>query len=127
MIVDGGAAVAPRKLLKLHYLTFDVAAAPHWLPVSLYVTVVKQCYILYDHVTRALMAAGTDPRTYMGFFWGLICELYTERATLPIVAAIFLIDLWLAGGFRPAAAVATAQWLAFVAFYWGRWKFTGRK
>ncbi len=130
VVVDGAGSdtVAPRKLLKLHYLTFDVAAAPRWLPASLYVTVAKQCYILYDHVTRALMAAGTDPRTYMGFFWGLICELYTERATLPTVATIFLIDLWLAAGsFKPAAAVAAAQWLAFVAFYWSRWKLTGRK
>jgi hypothetical protein len=125
---SGSSRPAPRKLLKLHYLTFDVAAAPRWLPVSLYVTVAKQCYILYDHVTRALMAAGTDPRTYMGFFWGLICELYTERATLPVAATIFLIDLWLAAGnLKIAAAAVTAQWLAFVAFYWGRWKLTGRK
>jgi hypothetical protein len=58
-----------RMLLKIHFLVCeDCTYSPEYLEF------VRQCYIYYDQVTRAIMRYSNDPESFGQFFVGLLVQ-----------------------------------------------------
>lgn len=67
-----GQKPTPRILLKLHFLVYNVrgpAPFSRW-----YVKFASGCYIVYYRVARYTEQLGTDPTTFVGFFFGILWE-----------------------------------------------------
>ena len=69
-----GQLPTPRILLKLHFLTLDMKyARPHYV-TYIYLRFAYSCYVLYYRVARYTEQLGTDPTTFIGFFFGILWE-----------------------------------------------------
>jgi hypothetical protein len=68
-----GQIPTPRILLKLHFLALDMtyARSPY---IWIYVKFATNCYIVYYRVARYTEQLGTDPKTFAGFFFGILWE-----------------------------------------------------
>jgi len=68
-----GQTPTPRILLKLHFLALDMtyARSPY---IWIYVKFATNCYIVYYRVARYTEQIGTDPKTFAGFFFGILWE-----------------------------------------------------
>lgn len=64
-----GIQETPRLLLKLHFIVCD-----NGIYSNNYIRFVTNCYIFYYYIARYTEQNGTDPKTFMGFFFGLIWE-----------------------------------------------------
>jgi len=68
-----GLAPTPRILLKLHFLALDMRYSQ--MPcVRAYVQFASACYVAYYRVARYTEQIGTDPKTFAGFFFGILWE-----------------------------------------------------
>jgi len=68
-----GQTATPRILLKLHFLTCDMQYAK--FPCSYYyIKFAYLCYVVYYRVARYTEQLGTDPKTFVGFFFGILWE-----------------------------------------------------
>jgi len=68
-----GQTPTPRVLLKLHFLVCDKQFAN--LPfLWIYVKFAYWCYVAYYRVARYTEQLGTDPKTFAGFFFGILWE-----------------------------------------------------
>ena len=68
-----GQAPTPRILLKLHFLVCDMQYAKmRW--AGIYVNFAYICYITYYKIARYTEQLGTDPKTFVGFFFGILWE-----------------------------------------------------
>ena len=67
-----GQTPTPRILLKLHFLAYNVRECP--LFSMWYVRFAAGCYIVYYRVARYTEQLGTDPKTFAGFFFGILWE-----------------------------------------------------
>jgi hypothetical protein len=68
-----GQAPTPRVLLKLHFLTCDMRyAGSEW--AIYYTRFAYFCYVAYYRVARYTEQLGTDPKTFAGFFFGILWE-----------------------------------------------------
>lgn len=68
-----GHAPTPRVLLKLHFLACDMRYAAHWYSFS-YIRFAYCCYVAYYRIARFTEQLGTDPTTFIGFFFGILWE-----------------------------------------------------
>lgn len=68
-----GQMPTPRVLLKLHFLAFDMRYAKSEC-VIYYIKFVYFCYVAYYRVARYTEQLGTDPKTFTGFFFGILWE-----------------------------------------------------
>jgi hypothetical protein len=64
-----GKQETPRVLMKLHFIVCD---AEYF--TENYVTVVTWFYKTYYHIARYTEQIGTEPTTFVGFFWGVLWE-----------------------------------------------------
>lgn len=64
----------PRILLKLHYIVCENCKYN-----ENYVKFIKQIYINYEYITRYIMKNGTDPKTFTGFFFGLMATIFYQQ------------------------------------------------
>jgi hypothetical protein len=90
-----GQAPTPRVLLKLHFLACDMRyTGTEW--AIYYAKFAYVCYVAYYRVARYTEQLGTDPKTFVGFFFGILWE-YTfypkvrysvASAYLGVVAAL---------------------------------------
>ena len=68
-----GNTPTPRVLLKLHFLVCDKQYVN--LPfLWIYVKFAYWCYVAYYRVARYTEQLGTDPKTFVGFFFGILWE-----------------------------------------------------
>jgi len=68
-----GQTPTPRILLKLHFLACDMQYAK--FPGSrYYIDFAYFCYVLYYRIARYTEQLGTDPKTFVGFFFGILWE-----------------------------------------------------
>jgi hypothetical protein len=68
-----GQTPTPRILLKLHFLTCDMDYVK--FPGSMYyIDFAYLCYVVYYRVARYTEQLGTDPKTFVGFFFGILWE-----------------------------------------------------
>ena len=124
----------PRILIKLHFIVCD------WENYSIeYVYFVKSFYICYYYVARYTEEIGSDPTTFMGFFYGLLWEYpfysISKYGILScFVCLIFLQNRILKTEFILANTykfVTNASlgifllYLSVVTFYWIRYKLFG--
>jgi hypothetical protein len=68
-----GQMPTPRILLKLHFLTCDTKYADSKYSLA-YIRFAYLCYVLYYRVARYTEQIGTDPKTFAGFFFGILWE-----------------------------------------------------
>jgi hypothetical protein len=68
-----GKVSSPRILLKLHFFVFDIKYA-NMTGLWIYVDFAYWCYVVYYRVARYTEQLGTDPTTFMGFFFGIPWE-----------------------------------------------------
>lgn len=68
-----GQTATSRVLLKLHFLVLDMEYA-HLPCVWVYVKFASACYVVYYRVARYTEQIGTDPKTFAGFFFGILWE-----------------------------------------------------
>ena len=68
-VIKVGQQEVPRILLKLHFIVCENCKYD-----KEYVNVVSHFYKLYYYVARYTEQMGTDPTTFMGFFYGLLWE-----------------------------------------------------
>jgi hypothetical protein len=83
-----GQTPTPRILLKLHFLALDMNYARHPL-VWIYVKFASVCYIIYYRVARYTEQLGTDPKTYVGFFFGILWEYPFYPKVRYSIAAVY--------------------------------------
>jgi hypothetical protein len=83
-----GQTPTPRILLKLHFLALDMNYARHPL-VWIYVKIASVCYIIYYRVARYTEQLGTDPKTYVGFFFGILWEYPFYPKVRYSIAAVY--------------------------------------
>jgi len=83
-----GQTPTPRILLKLHFLALDMKYARSSLS-GLYVCFASFCYIAYYRVARYTEQLGTDPKTYIGFFFGILWEYPFYPKVRYSVAALY--------------------------------------
>lgn len=86
-VIKEGATRTPRILIKLHYIVYPESYSPS------YVWFVSQCYILYYRIARYTEQLGTDPKTFVGYFWGLIWEYPFHPYFRHIVFSIFAVKM----------------------------------
>jgi len=90
-----GQTPTPRILLKLHFLVCDMRYVGFWYSFA-YIRFAYWCYVAYYRVARYTEQLGTDPKTFVGFFFGILWEYpfyprvrYSVAATyLGVVAAL---------------------------------------
>jgi hypothetical protein len=68
-----GQMATPRVLLKLHFLACDTRYAASWYSFA-YIRFAYCCYVAYYRVARYTEQIGTDPTTFIGFFFGILWE-----------------------------------------------------
>ena len=78
-----GEIETPRILLKLHYITCDGCKS------VIYVNIVSLFYKMYYYIARYTEQIGTDPTTFLGFFFGLLWEypFYMPSKYVPYIIA----------------------------------------
>ena len=86
-VIKEGATRTPRILIKLHYIVCPASYSPY------YVWFVSQCYIYYYRIARYTEQLGTDPKTFVGYFWGLIWEYPFHPYFRHIVLSIFAVKM----------------------------------
>ena len=68
-----GQSPTPRILLKLHFLVCDMQYAKFtWS--CYYINFAYFCYVFYYRIARYTEQLGTDPKTFVGFFFGILWE-----------------------------------------------------
>lgn len=65
-----GQQETPRLLLKIHFIVCD----KEYYYSKEYMNFISKLYILYYYIARYTEQIGTDPKTFIGFFFGLIWE-----------------------------------------------------
>jgi len=82
----------PRILLKMHYIVCvdDTCSKEYLQFVSFF-------YIVYYRIARYTEAIGTDPTTFMGFFYGLLWEFPFYSSCKYYIASVFLLNYHLLG------------------------------
>ena len=130
----------PRILLKLHYLvcTGDKCSES-------YIHTIKTIYILYEKITRYFMELGSDPKTFIEFFVGLMDQgihgfFYHRITRVVLLVLLFLVFLIIKYYFRikikyknkwkimkSGLLVLSVLYLFVVFFYWMRYKLFGIK
>lgn len=87
-----GQLPTPRILLKLHFLITSSSKPYGSVAKKIYVKFASLCYIVYYRVARYTEQLGTDPTTFVGFFFGILWEypFYPEirRRTQIICAGV---------------------------------------
>ena len=68
-----GHTSTPRVLLKLHFLVCDTRYS-NSMYSCIYIKFASLCYIIYYRVARYTEQLGTDPTTFIGFFFGILWE-----------------------------------------------------
>lgn len=68
-----GQTPTPRILLKLHFLICDMQYAKFQISRH-YINFAYLCYVVYYRVARYTEQLGTDPKTFVGFFFGILWE-----------------------------------------------------
>jgi hypothetical protein len=89
-----GVTATPRILLKLHFFMFDIKYGT--VPgLWLYVDFAYWCYVVYYRIARYTEQIGTDPTTFMGFFFGIPWEymFYPKIRNLTAVAYLYCVAL----------------------------------
>lgn len=121
----------PRILLKLHF-----SVCENCMYSSKYVDLVSFFYIWYYYVARYTEQIGTDPTTFIGFFFGLLWEYPFHSKFLYLLCGIYFSNLLVLNKMcklnfiKKNAAKIVVYSLAnmglihlfIVAFYWGRYK-----
>jgi hypothetical protein len=75
-----GNSPTPRILLKLHFLVSNTESYSyhplysHHLVNKMYIKFASWCYVVYYRVARYTEQLGTDPKTFAGFFFGILWE-----------------------------------------------------
>ena len=67
-VKKSGQQETPRILLKLHFIICEKNYSDN------YINLIKNFYILYYYIARYTEQIGTDPKTFLGFFFGLLWE-----------------------------------------------------
>jgi len=84
-----GQTPTPRVLLKLHFLMLDMRYSQ--MPgVWMYVNFASACYVVYYRVARYTEQIGTDPKTFAGFFFGILWEYPFYSRVRQRVAGLYL-------------------------------------
>jgi hypothetical protein len=84
-----GQSPTPRILLKLHFLTCDMQYAK--FPGSrYYINFAYFCYVFYYRVARYTEQLGTDPKTFVGFFFGILWEYPFYPKVIQSTAGVYL-------------------------------------
>jgi hypothetical protein len=83
-VIKTGQQETPRILMKLHYIVCENCAySPE------YVGFISHFYKTYYYIARYTEQIGTDPKTFMGFFFGLMWELPFYSETFIITPLLF--------------------------------------
>jgi hypothetical protein len=83
-VIKTGQQETPRILMKLHYIVCENCAySPE------YVGIISHFYKTYYYIARYTEQIGTDPKTFMGFFFGLMWELPFYSETFIITPLLF--------------------------------------
>jgi hypothetical protein len=69
-----GQTSTPRILLKLHFLACDMDYAKFPMSSHYYIKFAHWCYVVYYLAARYTEQIGTDPKTFAGFFFGILWE-----------------------------------------------------
>lgn len=70
-----GQLPTPRILLKLHFLIASSTSNPYGsIAKNIYVKFASWCYVIYYRIARYTEQLGTDPTTFVGFFFGILWE-----------------------------------------------------
>ena len=87
-----GQLPTPRVLLKLHFIALD-SRYQNSIYTSMYIKFVSLCYVVYYRVARFTEQLGTDPSTFIGFFFGILWEypFYPEVRRRVEIACSFII------------------------------------
>jgi hypothetical protein len=83
-VIKTGQQETPRILVKLHFIICD-----HGNYSKEYVHMVSYFYKVYYCIARYTEQLGTDPSTFVGFFFGLLWELPFYEPFRYLVAAVF--------------------------------------
>ncbi len=78
----------PRIMLKLHFIVCENCKHS-----KEYVERIKHCYINYEYITRYIMNNGTNPTSFVGFFYGLLCQFSSNKYIYSILAIMSIILL----------------------------------
>ena len=127
-----GQLPTPRILLKLHFLIAEPASASLPYGSAIYIQFASLCYVVYYRVARYTEQLGTDPKTYIGFFFGILWEypFYPEirqRATI-VCAGLIANRIW--SGISPQKILLystvdiMAIYLCIVFWFWVSYKWT---
>ena len=84
-----GETPTPRILLKLHFLVCDMRYVGFWYSFA-YIRFAYWCYVAYYRVARYTEQLGTDPKTFIGFFFGILWEYPFYPRVRYSVAATYL-------------------------------------
>lgn len=68
-----GQSPTPRILLKLHFLVCDMHYTKYQVS-RYYINFAYLCYVVYYRIARYTEQLGTDPKTFVGFFFGILWE-----------------------------------------------------
>ena len=81
---------SPRIILKLHFIVCENCKHS-----KEYVERIKHCYINYEYITRHIMNSGTDPTSFVGFFYGLGCQYSNCKYIYWILASVSIMLLFI--------------------------------
>lgn len=90
----------PRMLMKLHYVVCD---KPHFS--ENYMAVVTWFYKTYYYIARYTEQIGTEPDTFVGFFWGLLWEWPFYASFKYAVGATFAGNMVVLNNIYPAIRI----------------------
>ncbi len=85
-----GQLSTPRVLLKLHFLALDMKYARFTCAKTAYVRFARLCYVVYYRVARYTEQLGTDPKTFIGFFFGILWEYLFYPIVRNSVCTVYL-------------------------------------
>ena len=83
-----GETPTPRILLKLHFLSCDMRYVVSWYSFA-YIRFAYFCYVFYYRVARYTEQLGTDPKTFLGFFFGILWEYPFYSKVVYSVAGVY--------------------------------------
>lgn len=135
-VKKNGQSPTPRILLKLHFLVCDM----HYTNFQVsryYINFAYFCYVFYYRIARYTEQLGTDPKTFVGFFFGILWEYpfypkviqSTTGVYLGVVAARgFQIGF---GNIREVVAYSTLDmfliYLCVVGWFYSSFLFSNKK
>jgi hypothetical protein len=79
-----------RIILKLHFMTCENCKLPKW-----YISFLTNFYTKYLKITRYIMENGTNPKTVLGFFCGVLSYIIGSNYNLLLSFFIFFIVLFI--------------------------------